>query len=99
MSHTKIRAAFASKFQAQNLPLEETDLKAALCQAGLLLMSHHQLTLNDVVLIVMKAALAATEAERVAAQIASQVFVEILEHTDPQAARELVDIFSDHVLH
>lgn len=58
-----------------------------------------QITLNDVVLTVMKAALAATQDERIAAQIASQVFVEILEQTDPQAARELVDVFGNRVLH
>jgi hypothetical protein len=59
----------------------------------------NQVTVSDLVVVVMDAALAATQDETVASEITSRVLVNILEKMAPGTAQECIDAFKDRVLH
>ncbi len=59
----------------------------------------HQVTVRDLIVVVMDAALAATRDETVASEITSRVLVDILQKVSPGTAQEFVDAFNDRVLH
>jgi hypothetical protein len=59
----------------------------------------NQVTVSDLVVVVMDAALEASHDKTLASEITSRVLVDILEKLSPGTALEFIDAFKDRVLH